>query len=547
MESSMSLRQKLLAGFGVVIVLLVVIVGMALLKISDIRDSLTAMADEQYPKVLIANQVVERTLDNGLALRSTLLTHDLAEKNQWIARAADDRARMHALLDQFGQGALDARETALIAQARASMQRVDETGARLEPLARAAIDDASRQGARSYLDGQFVPANSVLLEAMKNLARHESERMNASKQAAGVSVRNSYIELLLGLGVALLLAWGLAYTLSGRFVRPLRQAMAMIGEIEAGHLAGEVDMPAESRDEALELQRHLAMMRGRVRELLLHIQQSAQEVSDSAHELSGMAQYVATSSQQQAAATSSAAATIEELTVSINQVADSAGEVESRADQAGGLAHQGGKEAALSASQIGVVSEKVSTTTDRMHALSQQVNEIDSIVTVIKEVADQTNLLALNAAIEAARAGEAGRGFAVVADEVRKLAERTASSAQEITSMINNIQDGVGGAVEQMNANLESVCEVSQRAEAAAHTMQDIETRTGEVNQAIASINAALGEQRSASSDLAQRMEQMSQMSDANSATVEELATTSNQLSSLSKDLQQLTARFTLV
>jgi methyl-accepting chemotaxis protein len=546
MESSMSLRQKLLAGFGTVIVLMVVVVGLALVKIGEMRDQSDAMANSEYPKVLISNQVVERTLDAGLAMRSSLLTRDPAEKSRWLAREAADRTHIHTLLGQFGQGALDDSEQALIAAAQQAVQAVDGASVRLEPLALAAVDDTSRQAAVGNLNGSFIPANTALLDAMRALAKYETEQMTSSKQQSEALARSSYIELLAGLAVAFVIGWGLAYLLSGRFVAPLRRAMAMIGEIEDGNLAGEVEVPVESRDEALELQRHLAMMRVRLRELLLHIQQSAQEVSDSAHELSGMTQFVATSSQQQAAATSSAAATIEQLTVSINQVADSASEVDARAEQAGSFAHQGGEEAAQSATQIESVSEQVSATTERMHALSQQVNEIDSIVTVIKEVADQTNLLALNAAIEAARAGEAGRGFAVVADEVRKLAERTASSAQEITAMINSIQGGVGGAVEQMNGNLDSVREVSQRAEQAARTMQDIEARTGEVNQSIASINAALGEQRSASSDLAQRMEQMSQMSDSNSATVEELATTSSQLSSLSKDLHQLTARFTL-
>ncbi|WP_215777662.1 methyl-accepting chemotaxis protein [Paludibacterium sp. B53371] len=546
MQSGLSVRQKILSGFGIIILMMAVVVGMALLKINDLQQQITRVTDQAYPKVMLANQLGNRTLDNGLALRSALLAQDSAERQQWLARSSDDRQQIGQLMTQMAPLASDEREQTLLVAARQAREATEQSSLQVQKLVQTQHDIASQQATRLYLDQTFIPANSALLKVMEQWAQHEADNMAQAKTDAESAATRAYVELSIWLAISLALALVMAYALSGRLVQPLRAAMNLINTIEAGDLTGHEAPQAPSRDEAIELRRHLALMRERLHELISHIQRSAHEVSDSAHELSGMAQYVSSSTQQQAAATSSAAATIEQLTVSINHVADSAGEVAQRAVNAGALAHQGGGEAAQSAQQISVVAEEVSTTSNQMNALSQQVRDIDSIVTVIKEVADQTNLLALNAAIEAARAGEAGRGFAVVADEVRKLAERTGSSAQEITQMIDSIQQGVQEAVTQMNGNLHDVRQVSERAELAAQTMHQIETHSQEVNVAIGAINEALGEQREASSDLAQRMEQMTQMSDGNSATVEELATTSNQLSALSKDLSELTARFRL-
>jgi methyl-accepting chemotaxis protein len=200
-----------------------------------------------------------------------------------------------------------------------------------------------------------------------------------------------------------------------------------------------------------------------------------------------MAEQVASGAQHQAEATSEAAATIEQLTVSINHVADNSDEAKRQSLQTGSLARDGGKEVIDSVARIKDVSHAVSGTSNQMNMLSSEVQKIDTIVTVIRDVADQTNLLALNAAIEAARAGEMGRGFAV-ADEVRKLAERTTSSAREITQMINAIQHGVTQVVGSMDSSLESVEAVSSSTELASQTIERIGNSTHSIERTIANI-----------------------------------------------------------
>jgi methyl-accepting chemotaxis protein len=546
MEANFSVRYKLLAGFSVIIVLMILVILLALAKIHVIQDRLAEVSSDHYPKVMLTEGIVKQTLDNGLSMRSVLLAPSAQEKSEWVARVNANRARIKDLIGQLAPLVASDKGRTLLAQAQSAQDAVEASYPQMLQLAMSTQTPEQQAAAKRYLEQSYVPANAALLQVMQGMAQHEIDGMDQAKADARHAVKVAYIQLSCLLLVSVLLALFMAARLSARIVGPLREAVDLITEIEQGNLASSAVMPAESRDEVQEMTRHLLQMRARLSQLILHIHQSALNVSDSAHELSGMAQQVAASSEQQAVAVSSAAATIEQLTSSINMVADNSSAVEERADHAGEHARKGEEEAAQSASQIKVVSAHVSETAGRMTVLSENVMQIGSIVTVIKEVADQTNLLALNAAIEAARAGEFGRGFAVVADEVRLLAERTASSAQEITKMIGSIQNDMGKTVDNMNENLENVRLVSERAEQAAETMHGIGANSLEVMSSISDINGLLKQQRGASTDLSSRMEEMAQVSSSNSATVEELASTSQQLSALSKDLQGLTSRFRL-
>ncbi|MCG2576949.1 methyl-accepting chemotaxis protein [Dechloromonas sp. XY25] len=226
------------------------------------------------------------------------------------------------------------------------------------------------------------------------------------------------------------------------------------------------------------------------------------------------------SATQQSEASSSAAAAIEEVTVSIGEVAEHAHCAQAVAQKAGQLSHEGAALSSKATATILALADTVKKSATQVETLGDRSAEISRIVGVIKEIADQTNLLALNAAIEAARAGEQGRGFAVVADEVRKLAERTGSATQEIGTMISAIQSDTQHAVEGMRSGaiqVEAGVELVQEAEQA---LLEINTEMSNTNQMVSDISHASAEQENALIQLAQNVEKVADMTEQNVAVV---------------------------
>ena len=322
----------------------------------------------------------------------------------------------------------------------------------------------------------------------------------------------------------------------------LRETEAAAEAIANGDLTK--PMPQAGEDEIGQLVAKITVMRNSLHELIASISQNMRSLAGAAGELSGSAANSSRTTEMQAEAASSMAASVEQLSVSIDQVEEHAREARNVTQESGNQSSEGGRIIHDAASEMKRIAEAVNGTASTIKDLEGYSNQISSIVQVIKDIADQTNLLALNAAIEAARAGEQGRGFAVVADEVRKLAERTGNSTQEIGAMIGKIQQGTQRAVQEMEAGVERVNEGVNLAHRAGDSVTGIRDSAQRVTNAVDDISLALKEQTVAARDIAQKVERIAQGSEENSAVVAQTASSAHRLEQLARELNELASRF---
>jgi methyl-accepting chemotaxis protein len=274
------------------------------------------------------------------------------------------------------------------------------------------------------------------------------------------------------------------------------------------------------------------------------LQRNAEGVTAAAQALSASSDQVAAATARQSEAASAMAAAVEEMTVSINHVADGAREAHHVTAEADTLSQEGCSVIESTVAEMKQISKTVVDAAATIQAMGSSSQRISGIVQVIKDVAEQTNLLALNAAIEAARAGEQGRGFAVVADEVRKLAERTAQATSEIGGMIGEVQSSAQAAVGTMQQAVARVEDGVSLARRASESMLGISGGAQRVVAAVNEISNALKEQSVASNDIAANVEKIAQMSEENSAAARESAETALQLEKLAADTRQAVAAF---
>lgn len=312
-------------------------------------------------------------------------------------------------------------------------------------------------------------------------------------------------------------------------------------EIANGNLTARIDCAAHDNDSLLA---HIRSLQTTLRSMISSITQSANQVSEASTQLLDASVNVAHQARVQSTAATSMAATVEQMVVSIDQVKDNANEAHHISDEAGSISEEGAAVIHSAASEMLKISEAVQSSSEIVEALGHQSDQITSIVNTIREIADQTNLLALNAAIEAARAGEQGRGFAVVADEVRKLAERTSLSTTEIAEMVSKIQTGTRSAVQSMQTGVSQVSNGVELANQAGQSINRIREGAQRVTLVVNDISDAIQEQSSASNDIARKLESIAQMSEHNAVAGEQTANAARQLESLSNGLHDAVSRF---
>ncbi|MBV8468087.1 MAG: cache domain-containing protein [Burkholderiales bacterium] len=282
----------------------------------------------------------------------------------------------------------------------------------------------------------------------------------------------------------------------------------------------------------------LANMQGKLAGLVGDIRSGTAALTTESGQLSESAQAISSAAHSQAEASAKTAAAVEELTVSIAEVSEIACATEENARRTAELATSGNGVVQQATQEIRNISSSVHESSDRIQTLVQRSREIGDVTKVIKDIADQTNLLALNAAIEAARAGEQGRGFAVVADEVRKLAERTASATIEITKMVDAIQNDTVQAVEAMETVLPRVKTGQDLAQQAAALLEDIQRQARDSQGKVSNVAQATRSQAATANQIAGHVDEIAQMSQTTDQSTRNNLLAAKQLKSLAEKLQ---------
>ncbi len=398
------------------------------------------------------------------------------------------------------------------------------------------VDEGKTREALNKMRNDFGPLHQGLAKAFDNLVKINTTRVGALvEQADGTFTQTLSASIAAAVtGVLIIAVMGLVIGRS--IVRPLGIMQRAITRT-ATELDFTADIASPAKDEIGRTLRSYDELLISLRCSFGGIQEMATRLATLTGEVDATAKDIAHNSIAQSDAASGVAAAVEQLTVSISMVAAQAEEASLHTRESRDKADTGAEVILATIARIQTISDSVRQVSSKIDALRTDSDSISSVANIIKEIADQTNLLALNAAIEAARAGEQGRGFAVVADEVRKLAERTSKSTLEISQLLTQIQKGAREAVETMGVAVQEVDAGVESARIAGESVQAIRDGSSGVVATVGEISAAVREQTAASAAISQRIEQISQMTERNSSAAEATSHTVHDMTEVSLEI----------
>ena len=536
---TIKLRLVLLIATGLLTALIMSLAGyLGNTRMAD------AVQDNDVSMTVLRNHMEADMMHD--ALRADVLSAMLVGLSKSTSTPAEVNSSIKEHAEHFREVLADNLKLPLDASIKASLEKIKPSldtyisaGERIVALAL-----ENPEAARGELQ-TFNAAFSQLEEQMAALSEliENNTQLTSTGTRQTISNANWTLIIVLGASLLLLLAQGRWVTLS--IMGPLRTASRIAQSIAHGNLSEPIAEP-KNQDEASALIRSLATMQRDLRGMIEVVRSNAHGVNGMSERLSQGCHEVAGSSQQQSVAASTMAAAASEMTASIEEITRHAQRALDMASQAETLAKDGGRVIHQVVSDMDGIARSAQQSAQVIRTLDKESEAIYSIIQVIKGIADQTNLLALNAAIEAARAGEQGRGFAVVADEVRSLAGRTSASTQEIASMVGSIQQNTREAVISMEEGVAQVDKGMAVTAEVERAIREILQATLSTTELVNDISRTISEQSLASNEIAHQVERIAGMSESNSRVIGETASTTDELSSLAGKLSQSVDRFRL-
>jgi len=543
MFKNMTVGTRLAFGFGIIVALLLAIAITSVLRLATVHQASAVIMEQFYPKTMLAESIEKMALNNGRMVRNALLARTPADGESAWSEVEANRTANTETMKKLEAMLSTAQGKALFKTVMERRSALAEKYERLHEL-----NKSDKLKAIDYLKSDFAPTNNAFIAAAEDFTKFQTEEMEAANAQGGatyVSTRLLVIALSTG---AVLMAMVLGFVITRNLLKTLggepSYAAAVMQRVALGDFTVEVITRDGDQTSLLFTTKHMVQSAGqsiddvvrvmgaiaqgdltqkiekqyqgsfeemktyvngtvaKLSEIVSEVNGAAEGLASASEQVSATAQSLSQSSSEQAASVEETSASMEQMTASITQTSENAKLTDGMAAKASTQAIEGG--------------EAVRQTALAMKQIAQKIGIID-------DIAYQTNLLALNAAIEAARAGEHGKGFAVVAAEVRKLAERSQVSAQEI------------GTVATSSVEL---------AEKAGRLLDTIVPNIRKTSDLVQEITAAASEQTSGAGQINQAITQMSQTTQQNAASSEELAATSEEMSAQAQQLQSTMAFF---
>ena len=509
---NMRLGLRLGIGFGVVLASLCTVSVLGVAGMSRIGAMAERIIEVDWRKAQAVHGVADAARATFIAALQSLAKTEQTPFTTLQERVATSRKVMDKAMADLNALSSQDEDKAKLESFEKQRKAYLEAHAQVMELAETGKVVQGEAAVHQTLEPRFA----ALSKSIQQLVEQNTQRVDSSGAEQMETIAKARL-MMIALGALAIVAGSLfAWWTVRSLTRPLAAAVGMAQRISEGSLDSRIE--STSKDEVGMLLQALARMQEELRAMIGDVAQSASEVSSSASVLAAGAGDSISRAQSRTEATSSTAAAIEEMTVSIGQVAEHAQEAAAIADKSSILAREGESIVRAASSEMNNIAQSVKHGSELVETLNRRSAEISSIVKVIKDIADQTNLLALNAAIEAARAGEQGRGFAVVADEVRKLAERSSNATTEISHMIDSIQRDTDAAVNSMQSGSQLVREGVERVDEAGKAMRAITSNTQQIVAVTEDIAVSVREQSNASNDIASRIERIARLSETSDA-----------------------------